>query len=127
MRQILPLIAAVLVVFVFGLRVGAVPEAGPSILADFMPVALQDTLPQTIESLDQRLQEIERTDPGAAMAFVLPLFAFFCALWAQNTGRNPWLWFFLGLIFSIITAFVVLHKNSMDLHTNSTPKTKPKS
>ena len=45
---------------------------------------------------------------------VLFLFAGFCALWAQNTGRNPWLWFFLGACFSIITVIVLLNKNSND-------------
>jgi len=46
---------------------------------------------------------------------VLFLFGVFCALWAQNTNRNPWLWFFLGVIFSIITVLVLLSKNSDDL------------
>lgn len=48
---------------------------------------------------------------GGATAF---LFGAFCALWAQNTGRNPWLWFFLGLFFSVITAIVLLAKNARD-------------
>ncbi len=48
---------------------------------------------------------------GGAIAF---LFGAFCALWAQNTGRNPWLWFFLGLFFSVITATVLLAKNARD-------------
>ncbi len=48
---------------------------------------------------------------GGAIAF---LFGAFCALWAQNTGRNPWLWFFLGLFFSVITAIVLLAKNARD-------------
>jgi hypothetical protein len=43
---------------------------------------------------------------------VLFFFAVFCALWAQNTGRSAWLWFFLGLCFHIITALVLLTKNS---------------
>ncbi len=48
--------------------------------------------------------------PGAALF----LFGVVCALWAQNTGRNPWLWFFLGLFFSVITGLVMLYKNSQD-------------
>jgi len=48
---------------------------------------------------------------GGGVAF---LFGAFCALWAQNTGRSPWLWFFLGLIFSVITAIVLLAKNAND-------------
>ncbi|MEO6992776.1 MAG: hypothetical protein ABI273_04020 [Lacunisphaera sp.] len=42
------------------------------------------------------------------------LFGAFCALWAQNTGRNSWLWFFLGMLFSIITVIVLLIKNGED-------------
>ncbi len=46
---------------------------------------------------------------------MLFLFGAFCALWAQNTNRNAWLWFFIGLIFSVITVLVLLAKNSGDL------------
>ena len=45
---------------------------------------------------------------------VLFLFGAFCALWAQNTRRNPWAWFFLGLFFSVVTVIVLLVKNSDD-------------
>ena len=123
MRPVLPLIAAALVVFAFALQTAAVPDARLSAQTD---AAQDSSATLTVDGLDQRLQVVEDRNPGGIMAFVLLLFAFFCALWAQNTSRNPWLWFFLGLVFSIITAFVVLHKNSMDLHTNSTPKARPK-
>jgi len=82
------------------------------------------------EGLDRRVAEIERRvgelqsriasiptpiqshgSDGAAMF----LFGAFCALWAQNTNRNAWLWFFLGLFFSVITVLVLLAKNSEDL------------
>jgi hypothetical protein len=46
---------------------------------------------------------------------VLFLFGAFCALWAQNTGRNAWLWFFLGLLFSVVTIFFLLTKNANDI------------
>jgi hypothetical protein len=42
------------------------------------------------------------------------LFGAFCALWAQNSGRRPWLWFFLGFLFTFITVIVLLVKNSND-------------
>jgi hypothetical protein len=42
------------------------------------------------------------------------LFGVVCALWAQNSGRNPWIWFFLGLCFNVITGLVLLSKNSQD-------------
>jgi len=50
----------------------------------------------------------------APMAMVLFLFGGFCALWAQNTGRNPWNWFFLGLIFSVLAIIGLLVTNSND-------------
>jgi hypothetical protein len=43
------------------------------------------------------------------------LFGIFCAHWAQNTGRNAWLWFFLGLLFAPITGLALLVRNSDDL------------
>ena len=48
------------------------------------------------------------------------LFGAFCALWAQNTGRNAWLWFFLGLFFSVITVIVLLAKNANDRKLEAT-------
>lgn len=78
---------------------------------------------QADEQTDRRIAELERRinslptsiqshgDNGA----LLFLFGVFCALWAQNTGRSAWLWFFLGLFFSVITVIVLLSKNSDDL------------
>jgi len=51
----------------------------------------------------------------APMFMVLFLFGSFCALWAQNTGRNPWSWFFIGMLFSILTVAFLLSINSKDL------------
>ena len=48
-------------------------------------------------------------DNGIILFF---LSGIFCALWAQNTGRNAWLWFFLGVIFNFATLIVLLYKNS---------------
>jgi hypothetical protein len=75
------------------------------------------------EQTDRRIAELERRinslptpiqshgNDGAALF----LFGVFCALWAQNTGRNAWLWFFLGLFCNVITVIVLLSKNSTDL------------
>ena len=45
---------------------------------------------------------------GCSLAF---LFGAFCALWAQNQGRNAWLWFFLGFFFNIVAVLFVLILN----------------
>ncbi len=75
-----------------------------------------------MEELENRITTIEnrvahlpttivsRGSDGA----VLFLYGCFCALWAHNTNRNPWAWFFLGLFFSVITAIVLLALNSDD-------------
>jgi hypothetical protein len=54
------------------------------------------------------------TKSYAPLGLVLFLFGAFCAVWAQNTGRNAWLWFFLGVIFSVLTVIILLINNSND-------------
>ena len=70
---------------------------------------------QRIGNLENRVVSLEQRLPvhadGGVAVF---LFGVFCALWAQNTGRNPWSWFFLGLLFNVITVLVLLSKNSND-------------
>jgi hypothetical protein len=48
----------------------------------------------------------------ASIGTVFYLFGIFCAYWAQTTGRNPWLWFFLGWFLAPITGLILLYKNS---------------
>jgi len=65
--------------------------------------------------LEQRVVRLEHkaaADEGVGVAVFVC--AAFCALWAQNTGRNAWLWFFFGLFLSVIAVFVLLYKNSND-------------
>jgi hypothetical protein len=68
-----------------------------------------------INDLEQRVAGLERRprshEAAGGAAFVA---ATLCALWAQQTGRNAWLWFFLGLFFNVITLLVLLYKNSRD-------------
>ena len=67
------------------------------------------------EDLEERVARLERqVRNNAESGAVFMLFGAFCALWAQNTGRNAWGWFFLGLFFSVITVLVLLYKNSRD-------------
>lgn len=65
-----------------------------------------------------RLESQARNNAESGVVFIL--FGAFCALWAQNTGRNSWGWFFLGLFFSVITVLVLLYKNSGDRARGST-------
>lgn len=72
-------------------------------------------LERRVKQLERRVQTAEsdvRTTGSAGGVFLL--FGVFCALWAQNTGRNPWLWFLLGLLFNVITTVFLLSKNADD-------------
>ena len=71
--------------------------------------------PADAKTLDERVQNLEsKVERLASTGLVLFLFGVFCALWAQQTCRNAWLWFFLGAFFGPITAVVLLVKNSED-------------
>lgn len=74
-----------------------------------------EQLEKEVEMLRSEVSDLKseiRDSVGGGI--VLFLFAGFCALWAQNSGRNPWLWFFLGAFFNIVTVIVLLNKNSND-------------
>ena len=51
---------------------------------------------------------MEAGDAGAPLALFLT--ATVCALWAQNSGRNAWLWFFVGLFFHLFAMIAMLAK-----------------
>jgi hypothetical protein len=68
------------------------------------------TFPERVERLEQR---VDRLYSGLAGAGILA--GAICALWAQNTARNAWLWFFAAFVFSLIALLVMLYKNSDDL------------
>jgi len=91
------------------------------LIAQVQWASAQEDLQKRIDQLDKRISELEsrqrrlvtQVHPDARAA-ALVLFGAFCALWAQNANRNPWLWFFLGLFFNVITVLVLLAKNSDD-------------
>ncbi len=94
-----------------------------SVLLMFLLPIMVPNAVQADEQTDRRIAELERRinslptpiqthGDNGALVF---LFGVVCALWAQNTGRNAWLWFFLGLVFSVVTVIVLLSKNSEDL------------
>jgi hypothetical protein len=70
------------------------------------------SLESDVDVLQRKTTELTEAIDGASLAGVLFLVGVFCALWAQNTRRNPWLWFFLGLFFHWITLLVLLSKNA---------------
>ena len=73
-------------------------------------------LRERIDALEQQIDRLRsRTGTHGYGCGLAILFGAFCALWAQNTGRNPWSWFFLGAIFSCLTVIVLLVMNADDL------------
>ena len=77
------------------------------------PVVVTAQEPKPIEErvsyLESRVGWLDyKVRSFASEGMVLFLFGAFCALWAQHTQRSPWLWFFLGLFFSVITVIVLL-------------------
>jgi hypothetical protein len=92
------------------------------LIAQAPAACAQEDLQKRIDQLDRRVGLLEsrqrqpvtelHRETGGAVAF---LFGAFCALRAQNTHRNPCLWFFLGVLFSVITVLVLLAKNADDL------------
>jgi hypothetical protein len=77
------------------------------------------TLSQEVKKLQSQVAELKANDKSNSKRNILIstsslafLFGGFCALWAQNTKRNAWLWFFAGLIFTGVAVLVLLYKNS---------------
>jgi hypothetical protein len=103
------------------------PAAAKDVAApakESIPPAVDAKAPDAI-SLQERVANLEgdfdtyrKTANPAGGVTLLALFlcGAFCALWAQNTNRNCWLWFFLGVIplFNAITLIVLLGKNARD-------------
>ncbi len=81
---------------------------------------------QRVARLEDRVSTLEQKILGLGdEGLVLFLFGAFCALWAKNTGRSAWLWFFLGLFFSVITVLVLLSKNAGDRRDGAAGGRKP--
>jgi hypothetical protein len=57
------------------------------------------------------------TQMGSLQGYTAFLFGIFCASWAQEKGRNPWLWFFGGLIAGPIVGLALLYHNAEDRRT----------
>ena len=82
-------------------------------------VHAQDDSVARIVDLEQKLEkltsQLEDQDDSAYGAFAF-LIGIVCALWAQNTKRNAWLWFFFGLFLAPFAGIVMLDKNYRDIH-----------
>jgi hypothetical protein len=87
----------------------------PKAPGEGVPAAEVARLEARIKALEDRVAREESTiRDNSSDGAVVFLYGAFCALWAKNTGRSAWLWFFMGLLFSVITVIVLLAKNAED-------------
>jgi hypothetical protein len=90
------------------------PLVIPALILFAAPLAAatrpEPTFPERVERLEHRVDHLYSGFAGAGL-----LAGVICALWAQNTARNAWLWFFAAFVFSLIALVVMLQKNSDDL------------
>ncbi|MFO1500596.1 MAG: hypothetical protein U1G07_19805 [Verrucomicrobiota bacterium] len=87
------------------------------------PVGVAEVVDDDVSALKMRVDRLEsQVGDHAAKGATAVLFGAFCALWAQNTRRNAWLWFFIGALFTVITIFVLLYKNSEDRQGRRSPR-----
>ncbi len=91
------------------------------LIVGLVPCSLAQTQPKQSEVIERRVSSLEskiaalQREVGDVPTIALFLTGAFCALWAQNTRRSGWLWFFLGLFFSIFAVLFLLAKNSGDI------------
>lgn len=83
-------------------------EARVAMLEEEMAAARDEAWSATRQAHKARAAVAERSSVAGLLAL---LFGGFCAMWAQNTGRNPWLWFLLGALFNILAVLLALHRN----------------
>lgn len=69
------------------------------------------SLENQVFALETAMDDVNRKLQGGSGGLILLFFGFFCALWAQNTGRSAWLWFFLGVFFNVFAVISLLVKN----------------
>ena len=70
----------------------------------------EPTLANQLERVERRVDRLYSSLVGVGL-----LAGAICALWAQNTGRNAWVWFFGAFIFSFFALLLMLHQNATDL------------
>ncbi len=90
--------------------------------AQVRPVLAQD---DRIQKIEQRLNALEQRVAAANNsfdfikvylpgAFAIVGIGLFCGLWARNSGRDFWLWFVAGLVFSLFALIAVLDAHEKD-------------
>ena len=96
------------------------PQSVP--YTDIMTSKMQRPLEKEITKGTENI-EMQRIESSSAhnqakfrnfinLVCIMFLFGAFCAIWAQNTARNPMLWFLAGACFTFVTVGLILRKNA---------------
>jgi hypothetical protein len=91
-------------------------------MAQARPGMAQD---ERLQKIEQRLNALEERVANAngssdfIKAYVPAAFGvlgvgLFCGLWARNSGRDFWLWFVAGLVFTVFALIAVLDAHERD-------------
>jgi len=94
-------------------------------LGQARPVLSQDG---RLNKIEERLNALEQRGATAnnshdsIKSYVFAAFAIlgtglFCGLWARNSGRDFWLWFVAGLVFTVFALIAVLEAHEKDKKT----------
>ena len=78
-----------------------------------------------LQKIEQRLNVVEdrlasanklfdSIDAFIPIVFTILGIGLFCGLWARNSGRDFWLWFTAGLVFTVFTLIAVLDAYEKD-------------
>lgn len=80
---------------------------------------------ERLQKIEQRLSVLEgrqaaHHNPFGSLEAYIPAFfsilgiGLFCGLWARSSGRDFWLWFVAGLVFTVFTLIAVLDAHEKD-------------
>ena len=122
MQSKLPVVIFVFIVcYIFSIPVSAqLDTANHQLQINSQLNAQIDALKMEVSQLRIQMNNLEtnlnsKVTGYSSIGLVLLLCGGFCALWAQDSGRNPWVWFFFGCFFPFLAVIVLLMKNSDDI------------
>lgn len=85
---------------------------GMDALKDKKPVPqVQEEKAQWTQIIHRATDVENRTRKMVNAVLLMFLFGAFCVIWAQNTGRNVYLWFLAGFVFTVFAILAILWLN----------------
>lgn len=106
------MIFAALFTWCFAGMVFAQDLPGLDTLKDKKPVSQAQVEKAQWTQILRRAADVENRTRKIVNAILLMfLFGAFCVIWAQNTGRNVYLWFLAGFVFTVFAVLIILWLN----------------